>query len=73
MLSRKGRRGTVTEVLPRTEAPDAAAPVPDTDAAVRFLRQFAPEGPWVLTVIRPDRKGITTETFRPSTAVHNNR
>ena len=38
---------------------------PDTDASVDFLRLFAPEGPWALTAIVPDRGGIETLTFRP--------
>ncbi len=38
---------------------------PDTPAAVAFLRSYEPEGPWVLTAIRPDRKSIDTSTFRP--------
>lgn len=37
---------------------------PDYDAAVAFLARFAPDGPWTLTSIEPDRKGIETRTFR---------
>ena len=37
-----------------------------TDAAVEFLHGWAPEGPWVLTAIRTERKAIMTATFRPS-------
>jgi Virulence-associated protein E/RepB DNA-primase from phage plasmid len=40
-------------------------PVPDTAAAVEFLKLVYPRGPWVLTAIRPDRKAIETKTFRP--------
>jgi len=40
---------------------------PNNDAAIDFLRLYAPEGPWVLTAIDPGRKGIDTRTFRPST------
>jgi len=40
---------------------------PDTPAAIAFLRAFEPEGPWVLTTIRPDRKAIDTRTFTPAT------
>ena len=40
---------------------------PDTGASVDFLRRFAPEGPWALTAIQPDRKAIETRTFRPET------
>lgn len=32
-------------------------------AAVDFLKQFSPEGPWILTCISTDRKGIETQTF----------
>lgn len=39
---------------------------PDTGAALEFLRLWAPDGPWVLTAITPDRKSIDTRTFRPS-------
>jgi hypothetical protein len=40
-------------------------PTPDNAAAVDFLRKMYPEGPWVLTAIRTDRKAIETRTFRP--------
>jgi hypothetical protein len=36
---------------------------PDNDVALEFLRKFHPNGPWVLTAINPDRKGIETRTF----------
>ena len=38
-------------------------PKPDSPAAVAFLHDFEPNGPWVLTAIRPDRKAIETKTF----------
>lgn len=41
---------------------------PDTPAAIDFLRAFEPEGPWLLTAIRPDRKAISTRTFQPGDA-----
>lgn len=40
---------------------------PDNNAATEFLEYFAPEGPWVLTAIQTDRKGISTDTFYPGT------
>ena len=40
-------------------------PTPNTDAAIAFLQAFASEGPWCLTAINPDRKGIETTTFYP--------
>lgn len=40
-------------------------PKPDNKAATEFLLRWAPEGPWVLTAIQTDRKGIATGTFRP--------
>ena len=44
------------------------APItPDTAAAIAFLKLVYPEGPWLLTAIRPDRKGMDTETFHPDT------
>lgn len=44
-----------------------ASPQPGNPAALAFLRRWAPLGPWVLTAIRPDRKSINTQTFRPET------
>ena len=38
-------------------------PSPDNNAALEFLKKVYPDGPWVLTAIRPDRKGIDTGTF----------
>lgn len=40
---------------------------PDTASAIAFLKLVYPEGPWVLTGIRPDRKAMDTKTFHPST------
>ncbi len=37
----------------------------DTDASVKFLQQFAPEGPWVLTAIKTDKKMLRGKTFNP--------
>ena len=37
----------------------------DTEAAIKFLQMFEPDGPWVLTAIPPHRKGIQTRTFHP--------
>lgn len=36
---------------------------PDYQGSISFLKQFAPGGPWVLTAINIDKKGITTSTF----------
>lgn len=44
------------------------AATPDNQAAIDFLKLVYPEGPWVLTAIRPDRKAIETRTFRPKDA-----
>lgn len=44
-----------------------AAVTPDNQAALEFLQKVYPDGPWVLTAIRTDRKAIDTKTFRPST------
>lgn len=38
---------------------------PQSKLAVSFLHQYEPKGPWVLTAIRPDRKSINTQTFKP--------
>lgn len=38
----------------------------DSKRSVEFLKKWKPEGPWVLTSISPDRKGITTTTFLSS-------
>lgn len=37
----------------------------DNKAAIKFLKQWNPNGPWVLTSIQTDRKKINTTTFRP--------
>jgi len=42
---------------------------PDNKAAVEFLCLWAPDGPWVLTAIKTDRKSIDTGTFYPGTLV----
>lgn len=39
----------------------------DKAAAVRFLKSLYPAGPWVLTSVQLDRKGIETRTFYPAT------
>lgn len=39
----------------------------NNDESVEFLRRLYPEGPWVLTSVQLDRKGIETRTFRPDT------
>lgn len=39
----------------------------ETNAALSFLERLYPEGPWVLTSIETDRKGIATATFGPAT------
>jgi hypothetical protein len=38
----------------------------ETDKAIEFLRAWAPQGPWVLTAIKPDQGGTVTATFDPS-------
>ena len=35
----------------------------DTPNAIAFLRLFYPKGPWVLTAIDPNKKGLETATF----------
>lgn len=35
----------------------------DTPSAIAFLRLFYPKGPWVLTAIDPNKKGLETATF----------
>lgn len=37
----------------------------DNRAALEFLRLYEPEGPWVLTCISTDRKGIDSQSFTP--------
>jgi hypothetical protein len=37
----------------------------DNKRAIEFLRKWSPSGPWVLTCISTDRKGINTTTFGP--------
>ena len=43
------------------------SPNSDNEAAIQFLKLVYPEGPWVLTAIRTDRKGVETRTFHPAT------
>lgn len=40
---------------------------PDNKAAIEFLERYEPDGPWVVTSIKTDRKAITTATFYPGT------
>lgn len=40
-------------------------PEPRNDKAIEFLKLLYPDGPWVLTSINVDRKGVTTQTFFP--------
>jgi hypothetical protein len=41
---------------------------PDTDSAVQFLKQFAPDGPWILAAIKPEAGGgPQVKTFGPDT------
>lgn len=40
---------------------------PDNEASLKFLELFHPEGPWALTAIAVDKKGIETATFNPDT------
>ncbi len=35
----------------------------DNQKAIKFLQKWKPEGPWVLTAIQVDKKGIETRTF----------
>lgn len=41
------------------------APRPNPDATIDFLKKWKKDGPWVLTAIKVDGKGIVTATFRP--------
>lgn len=36
---------------------------PNYEASRDFLQRFRPNGPWVLTAIKPDRKSIVVQTF----------
>lgn len=55
----------MTARLTDTIASAESALMPDTAAAVDFLRRWAPVGPWVLTSIVPDGK-TKTDTFQAS-------
>lgn len=39
----------------------------DSQKSVDFLKKFYPKGPWLLTSIQTDRKGISTQVFGPNT------
>jgi len=41
---------------------------PQPSLVLRYLSDFFPDGPWVLTAIHTDRSGTITRTFRPDTA-----
>jgi hypothetical protein len=41
---------------------------PSNPLAIEFLKRAYPDGPWLLTAIRLDRKAIDTRTFRPGEA-----
>jgi hypothetical protein len=55
---------------PHTEHVKAAPPITaamlktGTDTALDFLQRWAPEGPWALTAIKPDKKSIQGKLFR---------
>jgi hypothetical protein len=38
-------------------------PTPDLRASIEFLEYWRPGGPWQLTALRPDKKGIETRMF----------
>jgi len=38
-------------------------PGPDYDQAIEFLKRFDPQGPWVITAIDPNKRGIETQSF----------
>lgn len=42
-------------------------PKPNVPASIEFLKRWQPEGPWYLTAVQIDRKGIQTLTFYPHT------
>ena len=46
------------------EVRDPADPTPDPELTLDFLACLRPGGPWVLTAIHPDRRGIETRTLR---------
>lgn len=39
----------------------------ESGKSIEFLKQFYPKGPWLLTAISTDRKGIDTQVFGPNT------
>jgi hypothetical protein len=45
-----------------------ALPSLNNRAALESLKKAYPEGPWVLTAIRPNPKSIETRTFGPNVA-----
>ncbi|MBB76568.1 MAG: hypothetical protein CMJ75_18845 [Planctomycetaceae bacterium] len=45
------------------------AVVPNYDASIEFLQKWRAKGPWILTAIEPDRKGIATETLKDEAEV----
>lgn len=41
-------------------------PTPNNEAAIKFLKLWSPKGPWILTSISTDRKGVQTRSFDAS-------
>lgn len=39
----------------------------NSEKSIEFLKRFYPKGPWLLTAISTDRKGIDTQFFGPNT------
>jgi predicted P-loop ATPase len=56
----------VSDPRPDAAAEQSANALPDTDAALAFLRLVYPAGPWLLTAIPIDKKRLETRTFLPS-------
>jgi hypothetical protein len=50
--------------MPTSQPDDAIRQEPDK--AVSFLQRWYPPGPWVLSAIDPNRKGIDTKSFKPN-------
>ena len=67
--SRK-RGSAMSDVTTRSEpavAPASDKPSPDTSSSIRFLKQFAPDGPWILAALKPGGGGPEVKTFKPDT------
>lgn len=62
-----GFNGHANHTLETADPAISFTPIPDTDAAVAFLKTLRPGGPWAISTLHPDGGQMTTLTFLPET------